>query len=115
MATKEKAEKDIALQEVEKADEKVNAIKAERKAKVEARCAKRDNWKGPFKLLGKVVNAYDREPGKMWGATVVGGGIGGLIVLGVQEGIKHFGNKTDDATEETEEVVEETAPFDTEA
>lgn len=96
---------------VEAAEKNVEDAKAKKKAKVEARCAKRDQWKGPFKVVGKIANAYDREPGKMWTATLLGGAAGAGIVIGVEKAVEHFSSKADTSDEEiSDEAVE--APFD---
>lgn len=119
MATtkKQEVEAEVAIESVKEADKKVADIKAERAAKKAARMQKRLQWKGPFKPLGTLVNAYDENPGKMWTATALGGGLGGLVVLGVQKAIEKFGNKTEEVTEEETPLLEEAneAPFDTEA
>lgn len=117
MATskKQEVEANVAIESVKEADKKVADIKADKAAKKAARMQKRLEWKGPFKLVGKLVNAYDENPGEMWTATLLGGGLGGLAVVGVKKAISVF-KKDEEATEETpllEEANE--APFDTEA
>lgn len=111
----EKIETTVAVDAVTKADEKVKAIQAERKAAVEARCAKRDKWRGPLKIVGKIVNAYDREPAKMWGSTLLGGAAGAGLVILVEKTVEHFGKSkdVDETTEDEIEEVEAEVPFDT--
>ena len=110
MATKEKAEKDVALEAVKEADNKVAEIKAEKAAKKAERQAKRETWKGPLKVLGKGINWCENNPGPAAVCVVTGTGLGwaGKVLF------DKFVSKNAEATEETEEVVEE-APFDTEA
>ena len=113
----QKIETEVAVNAVTEADAKVEKIKADRKAEVEARCAKRDKWKGPFKIAGKIANAYDREPGKMWGATLLGGGVGAGIVLLVEKTVDYVKSRgTEEADSEDLEVETEVgvteAPFD---
>ena len=109
---KTEVEANVKLEEVKKAEEKVEQIKAEKAAKCAARCAKRLEWKGPFKLVGKIVNAYDEKPLEMWTATIAGGGLGGLIFFGVEKAIDKYGNKTEEVTE-VDEISDEAeeAPF----
>lgn len=104
------------LEAVKTAEEKVEKIKAERAAKKAARCAKRLEWKGPFKFVGKIVNAYDEKPVEMWTGTLLGGAAGAAAVFGGRKLLDKFCNNTEAETE-TEEKEEgtETAPFDTEA
>lgn len=108
MATKEKIEKDVALEAVREADEKVADIKAEKAAKKAKRQEARANWKGPLKAIGKGINWCENNPGPAAVCLVTGTGLGwaGKVVY------DHFKSKNAGATEETE--VEE-APFDTEA
>jgi len=116
-AVKEEIEAKSAVEAVEVAEKKVEDIKTQKKAALEARCAKREQWRGPFKLVGKFVNAYDREPGKMWGATLLGGAAGAGVVVLVEKVVDHFSAKKADAideasTDETDEEVVDTTPFD---
>ena len=115
----QKIETEVAVNAVTEADAKVEKIKADRKAKVEARCAKRDQWRGPFKIAGKIANAYDREPGKMWTATLLGGLAGAGIVKVVEKTVDYVKSRSaEEADSEDLKVIEEAeteAPFDTEA
>ena len=111
MATKEKAEKDVAIEAVKEADKKVDDIKAERAAKRAVRFAKRENWWGPFKYAGKLFNVVEEHPVASATCALTGGAAAVALVIGKDH---FFGKKEEDVTEEsTEEVVE--APFDTEA
>lgn len=99
------------LVSVEEAEKKVADLKAERKAKVAARCAKRLTWKGPFKLVGRLFNEYDEHPAEMWTGTLLGGVLGAAAVIGVKKAVEHFSSKADTSDEEiSDEAVE--APFD---
>ena len=116
-AVKEEIEAKVAVSAVEEAEKKVEDIKTKKKAALEARCAKREQWRGPFKVVGKIVNAYDREPVKMWGATLAGGAAGAGAVKLVEKAINHFSAKKADevveaSTDETDEEVVDTTPFD---
>ena len=117
MAEKEKQEVQKGLEAVQVAEEKVEKIKAEKAAKKAARCAKRLEWKGPFKLVGKLINAYDEKPVEMWTGTLLGGAVGAAAVFGGQKLLEKFGKKDEEETveEETPILESETAPFDTEA
>lgn len=114
----QKIETEVAVNAVAEADAKVEKIKADKKANVDARCAKRDQWKGPFKLVGKIINAYDREPGKMWTATLLGGAAGVGIVKAVEKTVDYVRSRgaeevtsEDEDLEVTDEAIE--APFET--
>ena len=109
---KQEIETTVAIEEVKKADEKVEKIKADRAAKKAARMQKRLEWKGPFKLVGKIINAYDERPGEMVTATLLGGGAGAAAVWGGRKLLDKYGKKTDDVTgtDETSDEAEE-APF----
>lgn len=116
----QKIETEVAVNAVAEADAKVEKIKADKMAKVEARCAKRDQWRGPLKIVGKIANAYDREPGKMWAATLIGGAAGAGIVKLVEKTVDYVKSRgAEEVTSEDEdlEVTDEAreAPFDTEA
>ena len=89
---------------------------AEKAAKKAARCAKRLEWKGILKPLGRIANAYDEHPGEMITGTFFGGAVGAGIAYGVMKLVEKFGKKDDEETTEEETLLEtETAPFDTEA
>lgn len=114
MATaKEKVEVKAAVEEVQKADDKVAEIKAEKAKKKAERQAKRETWKGPLKVLGKGINWCENNPGPAAVCVVTGTGLGwaGKVLYD-----KIVGKKDETAEEETpllEEANE--APFDTEA
>lgn len=110
MATVEKIEKDMALEKVEAADKKVNAIITEREAKKAARIKKRSEWKH-FKFVGKIINAYDENPVEMWTGTLLGGGLGAGAAFGIIKLVDHFKSDKTDEDEPIDEVVEDTIPF----
>ncbi len=107
---KTEVEANVKLEEVKKAEERVEQIKAERAAKVAARCAKRLEWKGILKPLGRIANAYDEHPGEMITGTLFGGAVGAGIAYGVMKLVDKFGNKTEVTEGEISDEAEE-APF----
>lgn len=113
MATNEKVETQeetkvaTAIEKAKAAEENVKKIKAERAAKKAARCAKRLEWKGPFKPLGKLINAYDEHPGEMVTGTLLGGAAGAGAVIGIRALLDKFGNKSEVKATETTDVDDE--------
>ena len=109
---KQEVEAVVAIEEVNKAEEKVEQIKAERAAKKAEKQEKRLNWWGPFKYVGKGINAVENNPKTFGLGLAVGGPLGAGVAWGVKKGIDYFrGNGSDEATEETIEEVAEEAPF----
>ena len=109
---KEEIEAKAAVSEVQKADDKVTAIKAEKAAKKAEKQAKRETWKGPLKYLGKGINWCENNPGPAAVCVVTGTGLGwaGKVLF------DKFVSKKDETAEETPLLEESTeAPFDTEA
>lgn len=116
MATtkKQEVEANVAIESVKEADKKVADIKAEQAAKRAARFAKRENWWGPFKYVGKFFNVCEEHPV----ATGVSVALGVPLGIGAVVAKDHFfGKKDEEATEEETPLLEEAneAPFDTEA
>lgn len=114
MATaKEKVEAKAAVEEVQKADDKVAEIKAEKAKKKAERQAKRETWKGPLKILGKGINWCENNPGPAAVCVVTGTGLGwaGKVLY------DKIVSKKDETAEEETPLLEEAneAPFDTEA
>ena len=110
--TKEKVEAKAAVEEVQKADDKVAEIKAEKAAKKAERQAKRETWKGPLKVLGKGINWCENNPGPATACFLTGTGVGWVA----KHCYEKYISKKKETAEETpllEEVNE--APFDTEA
>jgi hypothetical protein len=113
---KQEVEANVAIEEVKKADEKVKAIEIDRAAKRAEKQEKRLNWWGPFKYVGKGINAVENNPKTFGLGLAVGGPLGAAAAWGVKKGVDYFRSKSsDEVTEETTEEVAEEAPFNTEA
>ncbi len=112
--TVEKIEATQAHNAVVEADKKVADLKAQKEAERAARQNKRLGWKGPLKLVGKVINHIENHPVATTVSVLAGVPIG---VIGVVAYNKYV--KKDDTTDveveitETEEANE--PPFDAEA
>lgn len=111
----EKIEAAQANNAVVKADKKVADIKAEKAAKKAERQNKRLEWKGPLKLVGKVINHVENHPVATAVSVLAGVPIGAAGVVLYNK----YGKKSEETVDvdveitETEEANE--APFDAEA
>lgn len=110
----EKIEAAQANNAVVEADKKVADIKAEKAAKKAERQNKRLEWKGPLKLIGKVINHVEDHPVATAVSILAGVPIGAAgVVLYNKYGKKS--EETVDVDVEITETEEAEAPFDTEA
>ena len=113
--TVEKIEATQATTAVVEADKKVADLKAEKLAKKAERQNKRLEWKGPLKLVGKVINHVEDHPVATAVSVLAGVPIGAAGVWAYNKYVK----KDDTIEVETEVTIDdETAvepPFDTEA
>ncbi len=110
----EKIEAAQANNAVVEADKKVADIKAEKAAKKAERQNKRLEWKGPLKLVGKVINHIEDHPVATAVSVLAGVPIGAAgVVLYNKYGKKS--EETVDVDVEITETEEAEAPFDTEA
>lgn len=113
--TVEKVEATVATTAVVEADKKVADIKAEKAAKKAERQNKRLEWKGPMKLVGKVINHIEDHPVATAVSVLAGVPIGAAGVVLYNK----YGKKSEEAVEvETEVTIDEEAneaPFDAEA
>ena len=111
----EKIEANVATTAVVEADKKVADIKAEKAAKKAERQNKRLEWKGPMKLVGKVINHIEDHPVATAVSVLAGVPIGAAGVVLYNK----YGKKSEETVEvETEVAIDETAdepPFDAEA
>lgn len=111
----EKIEAAQANNAVVEADKKVADIKAEKAAKKAERQNKRLEWKGPLKLVGKVINHIEDHPVATAVSVLAGVPIGAAGVVLYNK----YGKKSEETVDvdveitETEEANE--PPFDTEA
>ena len=112
--TVEKVEANVATTAVVEADKKVADIKAEKAAKKAERQNKRLEWKGPMKLVGKVINHIEDHPVATAVSVLAGVPIGAAGVVLYNK----YGKKSEETEVETEVTIDETAdeaPFDAEA
>lgn len=112
----EKIEAAQANNAVVEADKKVADIKAEKAAKKAERQNKRLEWKGPLKIVGKVINHVENHPVATAVSVLAGVPIGAAGVVLYNKYGKQKSEETVDVDveiTETEEANE--APFDTEA
>lgn len=113
--TVEKIEATQATTAVVEADKKVADLKAKREAERAAIHNKRLGWKGPLKIVGKIINHIEDHPVATTVSVLAGVPIGALGVVAYNKFVK----KDDTVEVETEvEITENEAtepPFDTEA
>ena len=110
----EKIEAAQANNAVVEADKKVADIKAEKAARKAERQNKRLEWKGPLKIVGKVINHVENHPVATAVSVLAGVPIGAAgVVLYNKYGKKS--EETVDVDVEITETEEAEAPFDTEA
>lgn len=111
--TVEKIEATQANNAVVEADKKVADLKAQKEAEKAARHNRRLGWKGPLKLVGKVLNHIEDHPVATAVSVLAGVPIGALGVVAYNKYVKKD-DTTDVEVEITEEEANE-APFDAEA
>lgn len=111
----EKIEAAQANNAVVEADKKVADIRAEKAAKKAERQNKRLEWKGPMKLVGKVINHIEDHPIATAVSVLAGVPIGaaGVVLYNKYGKKEETVVETDVEITETEEANE--APFDAEA
>ena len=113
-----KIEADAAVKAAKEAEEKVAKIKEEKAAKKAARQAKRLEWKGPLKWLGKGINALEDHPVLVTLAFLAGIPVGILVVFLVNKFKTSPSVHPDDAEDLMDEALDsnqDEAPFDTDA